>query len=69
MTPPGKSSIDLGTDENGVRFTFEREDPYIARGPLEINVWDGANDEAASVTLMSDDVLTLTQTLEGWLDR
>lgn len=65
------NTVSLGTDANGATFTFDRVDPYIARGEIQIDVWngsDGAHD-AASVTLNADDALTLVQTLEGWLDR
>ena len=64
-----KPSVELGTDTNGIRFTFNREDRYLVRGQLDIDVWDAEWHEAANVVLSADDALTLAQTLDDWLDR
>jgi hypothetical protein len=69
MTLPEKSTIDLGTDEHGMRLTWTRTDPYvIALGTLEVDVWD-ADGEPCSVFLDSDGALTLAQWINERLDR
>jgi hypothetical protein len=65
----GQSSIDLGSDDHGARFTWTPISPHVeASGKLELDVWD-VDGEPSHVELGSDAALELAQWINEQLGR
>lgn len=70
MTQRDESVCELGTDSNGIRFTLKHLSEHIdGHVSIEIDVWDGENDEAAHVSLDAADALNLAQWINSELGR